>query len=443
MIAGRLGRTRATARCLLAAGIVLRLVTWVLLRPVNRDFHIGVILRMLSAGRLLLSNETDQSYHPPLYYLLATPVFALTHRPKIVQLLSLAFGLATLLALYRLIIDTPLFGRARDRLVLFGLVAVHPQLMTYGLYISNDPLTILLGTATLWQFWRWLDLPSRSRLRTLAVLCGLGLLTKATFLAIVPVLAIVVALLARRFDRSTALRHWLEFVAISTVLGSYKFVENYWHFGSPFVTNLDAGYAWIAEQASGRTLPWAYVGFDVRRLLWHPMGVERRPYLEALYQTFWYEYLPMSNLAEARRWPYHLTGSAVLVVASVPTLIMLAGVVAGLASLPRQLAASGPPSRPERIQLARGISIAVLVAILLLMVGQEMRTHVWSIMHSRLLLPGLVGGLAALQVGWTALRRVSPAFVDRVLLVSIMLTSALLLVQHVTDLALVPLAVAH
>ena len=160
-------------------------------------------------------------------------------------------------------------------------------------------------------------------------------------------------------------------------------------------------------------------------------------------QTFWYEYLPMSNLVEARRWPYYFTGSAVLVAAAAPTLVMLVGIMAGLVSLPRRLIACGVPSRPERIRIARGIAIAVWLAVLLLMIAQESRTHVWSIMHARLLLPALVGGLAALRVGWTALRRAAPALVDRVLLVAITLTSALLLVQHVTDLALVPLAVAH
>jgi hypothetical protein len=74
MIAGRFGRVRAIAWWLLAFGIVLRIVTWILLRPVNRDFHIGVILRMAATGRLPLSNETDQTNHPQLYYLLSTTV---------------------------------------------------------------------------------------------------------------------------------------------------------------------------------------------------------------------------------------------------------------------------------------------------------------------------------------------------------------------------------
>jgi uncharacterized membrane protein len=66
-----------------------------------------------------------------------------------------------------------------------------------------------------------------------------------------------------------------------------------------------------------------------------------------------------------------------------------------------------------------------------------MRTHVWSVMHGRLLLPAMLGALLALRVGWTSLRRIAPRIVDRVLLTTIILMAILMLVQHGTDLALV------
>jgi 4-amino-4-deoxy-L-arabinose transferase-like glycosyltransferase len=256
----------------------------------------------------------------------------------------------------------------RERLALFALVTVHPQLITYGLYISNDTLTILLGTLVMWQFWRWLETPSDARLRWLALCCALGLLTKATFLAIVPVVAVYVLAVAKRIDRSTMWRRVGEFLAIAIVVGCYKYVENYWHFGTPFVSNLDAGYSWIADQTRGRTMPWAYVGFDPLRLLRHPLGNERRPYLEMLYETFWYEYLPMSNLATARRWPYYFTGSAVLVAALVPTLVMVVGAIKAFTSMWAPLTASRPPSRLDRINIVRYLSISVGVAVLALLV---------------------------------------------------------------------------
>src|SRR5262249_39675710 len=186
----------------------------------------GVITRFVDTGRLPVSNETYQSYHPPLYYLLTAPIFAITHRPKVVQMFSLACAIATLVVCYRLIVRTPLFGKMRDRLLPFALVVVHPQVITYGLYISNDTLTILLGAAVALQFWRWLSERSTSRMRWLAVLCGLGLLTKATFVAIIPVVALAVGVVSWRLDRGAAPRRTVEFVGIAAVTGCDKVVAN-------------------------------------------------------------------------------------------------------------------------------------------------------------------------------------------------------------------------
>ena len=199
------------------------------------------------------------------------------------------------------------------------------------------------------------------------------------------------------------------------------------------MTNLDGGYAWIAEQASGRDMPWAYVGFSPRRLLLAQTGTDRRPYLEVLYQTAWYEYLPMSNLVGARRWPYLLVGSAALVTAIVPTLVMLVGIGVTCTS----------PWRRDRVHVARTVFVAAWVALLLLLTIEEFHTHVWSIMHARLLLPALPGALAALCTGWSTLRRRLPAYADRAIRACIVLTTALLLLQHLTDLALVPFRIAH
>jgi 4-amino-4-deoxy-L-arabinose transferase-like glycosyltransferase len=55
-----------------------------------------------------------------------------------------------------------------------------------------------------WQLWRWVTDPSPGSVRMLAVICGLGLLTKATFVAVVPVVAVLLGLIGRRFDRATA-----------------------------------------------------------------------------------------------------------------------------------------------------------------------------------------------------------------------------------------------
>jgi len=437
------GRARSIARALLVAGILLRAITWALMTPQNRDFHLGVITRFVDTGRLPIANETDQSYHPPLYYLITAPIFAVTHRPKVVQMFSLACAIATLMVFYRLLVETPLAGRMRDRLLCFALVAVNPQVITYGLYISNDTLAILLGAAVALQLWLWLHDPAPARVRWLGVLCGLGLLTKATFVAIVPVIAAAVAIVSWRRDRAAAVPRWLEFASIAVVLGAYKFIENYVHFGTPIVTNFDAGYSWMAEQMRGRTMPWAYIGFDWHRLLVAPTGDERRPYLELLYQTSWYEFLPMSNLVAARRWPFYLFASAAMITAVVPTLVAVAGACRTLVGLPRMPRTAAVWPAGAAVRIARATLIAMWLAVLALLVRQEFVMHLWPVMHARLLLPALAGAFAALRVGWDAVRRVSPRAFDRVMRASIAATTLLLLTQHLVDLASVPFRIAH
>ena len=139
-------RARTFGWAILAVGIVLRAATWALMTPQNRDFHLGVITTIVDIGRLPVSNETYQSHHPPLYYILAASIFAVTHRPKVVQMFSLACAIATLLVCYHLMVRTPLFGRMRDRLLLFALtgsatsgnIVVNPS----GPGIGPNPSTV-------------------------------------------------------------------------------------------------------------------------------------------------------------------------------------------------------------------------------------------------------------------------------------------------------------
>jgi len=428
---------RRKARRWLAGGIVLRLITAVVQGPLNRDFHFGVILRMVDTGRIPISNATDQSYHPPLYYALAAPVFALTHRPKAVQMLSLVFAIATLIVLFRLTVRSPLFGSPRERLWAFALLAVQPQLVAYGLFVSNDTLATLIGATCCWLLWRWLDQPGATRLRLLGLACGAGLLTKASFLGFAAVFACVVPVMTYRFDRTTAVRRTLEFVALVVVIGSYKYVENLWYFGALSVTPFDVGADWIVEQAQGRHLPGAYLGTAVRSLFLDPTGNSRQPYAAALFRTFWIEYLPMSNLVLARRWPFFLPGSGALVLAIVPSVLMAAGVAEGLATLPRWLFRRNAPDRDALLAIGTRLPIVLLVSILGIMIVTEFRWHAWSIMHARLLLPACAGAYAALAIGWSRLRAVLGTAADRLVVPVLAALTTLLLVQQVVDMVLV------
>jgi 4-amino-4-deoxy-L-arabinose transferase-like glycosyltransferase len=82
---------------MLPVGILLRIVVFLFVAPINNDDHGEVVRLLVERGRFPALWDTLQAQHPPLYYLMAAPFLRATGSYKGVQLLSLAFSIATLL----------------------------------------------------------------------------------------------------------------------------------------------------------------------------------------------------------------------------------------------------------------------------------------------------------------------------------------------------------
>ncbi|MDP9373656.1 MAG: hypothetical protein M3Q65_14625 [Chloroflexota bacterium] len=132
--------------------------------------------------------------HPPLYYLLAWPVYRLAGPHPLAQLYAvrllgiLPFLLTVWLA-YRL--ATTLFpGDDFLALTVPAAVAFQPQLGFEGAIVNNDILSVCLGAALLWLCAAALRAGlTPPRALALGVALGLGLLTKATLTAFLPLAA--------------------------------------------------------------------------------------------------------------------------------------------------------------------------------------------------------------------------------------------------------------
>lgn len=98
-----MGDPAGLCRRLLLGGMLLRAGVFVFQGGYNDDLHILVLKYWDLHGRLPTTGQYDQGYHPPLYYLLAAIPYFLTHNPKIVQALSLAFSIGTLWVLDRIL----------------------------------------------------------------------------------------------------------------------------------------------------------------------------------------------------------------------------------------------------------------------------------------------------------------------------------------------------
>jgi 4-amino-4-deoxy-L-arabinose transferase-like glycosyltransferase len=191
-----------------------------------------------------------EDYAPPLYYLLAAPIYALTDGwIAALRLFSVVLGGALVVVVY--LIGAEAYP---DQLV-FALggaafVAFVPQHLAMMSAVNNDSLAELLIALVVLQSMRLFRSPtiSKRRLIGLGVTLGLGLLTKATFYyTAVPIAFIALLLHSRRY----ALR--------------------FTHYAFVFLPALLIGAVWWLRNLS------VYGGFDVLGLARHNAIVVGQP----------------------------------------------------------------------------------------------------------------------------------------------------------------------
>jgi len=404
-----------TPKALLGCGIALRMIVFCALKPYNNDQHAEVLQYIVEHGGLPASLELGQAYHPPLYYLLAAAILDLSGSFKAVQGLSLLLSIGSLLVLYRLIFGSGMLRDHRAKWCGFAIVCVLPQFVMNSLYISNDTLTVFLGCLSLLQAHRLIEAPHWKNVLLLAVLLGLGLSTKFTFLAFAPVLLALVWFVAWRtpMPRGTALAMALAFALVAGILGGYKFADNARRYHDPFINNLDSGGGWIAEQSRSYRGLRSYLDFNLPRLVASPT-VEDAPggglddggsYPLMLYGTFWYQHVPESNFTGNRHAPYKYLGSLIYLVALAPSVAVLVGFGLLARRVPPLLAHYDPAKEQDRAMLLAGAAAAICIASFGLLLLSVHKYHVWSIMQGRLLFPAIAGLLAAYGTGAASILR--------------------------------------
>lgn len=390
-------------KVLLVVGVALRFVTFLFLDPQNVDGHSFVISFIAKQGRLPHSGELGQAYHPPLYYLLSTPIYRLSGSFKAVQVLSLALSVLTLLVLYHLIYRTGLIEGRSARLYSFVIACFLPQFVLYGLFVSNDTLSIFLGCCAAWCISVLARSPSPKQFALLALIAAAGLLTKATFLAYLPVLALVVLIVLRNRGYSLA-RSWgaaLAFLVILAAATSYKQIDNYQQYGHAFLSNIDFHPDWAIRQQQTYEGLTSFVNFDFSRLLVSPSFSRstESAYPLMLYATFWYQHVPECSFIGSSRRPFTFLAVLIYVIALVPT----AAIVIGFATLTKRIPAFLQRSGESDVTIARAVGTYAAVGLLFanfgIMLAALAKYHVWSIMQGRLLFPSFFGILVLFAAG--------------------------------------------
>lgn len=361
----------------------MRIVVFIFQSPFNNDDHFGVIQYIYSHHAIPVSNQLSQSYHPALYYVLASLFFP--YGEKIIQLISLLLSIAALYIIYRLIQRLEFVQPVKIKKYCLLLTCLLPQFIMFGNYISNDSLSIFIGALIFFQIFRYINKPGMLNQNILAIYLGLGLLTKGTFLAFIPPLILLIILVnfRRKINLKQSVLSMLVFIFIFSALGSYKYIENAIHFHRPIVHNLEAYFLEQKVMYSG--LKSAY-DINILKLCRYPVLSEhtRHSYPLMLYGTFWYQHIPESNFT-GNQTIYKYLGSCIYIFALLPTLLFFIGFLKILFSI-KSLFNNKNLDSPAFNKAVYGlISLFLLLSSLLLVIIAGVKYNTWGCFQSRLL----------------------------------------------------------
>lgn len=298
-------------------------------------------LTTLTSGRFApellagLDQIEYEDHQPPLYYLLAAPVYALTGGSLFaLRLLSVGIGLGIVLAAHR--VGRSLYPeRPGVALGAAAFVAFWPQHLVFLAAANNDALGWAVVGIGLWAALAFLDPESRLRPAHLGIIVGVALLTKATAYFLAAVLGAAVVLRWWRQDRRDGralLRAVALFLLPALVLGGAWWLRNIQVYGFPDFLGLGAHDAVVADQPR-TSAAIAEAGFGA--YLRDAAATTLRSFFS---QAGWMA-LPLAA-------PYYLAGYGA-------TLLLLAGALRGGQ-------AKSPQRRPKWLLLWLTIALAAL-----------------------------------------------------------------------------------
>lgn len=416
----------------LIVGIAFRIFVFLFQAPFNNDYHFEVIKYIRETKKIPLATQMSQGYHPPLYYLLAQ-IFYLGDksflRLKGLQAFSLLTSILTFIILFSLVKNY--LPSPKIRLYSAWLLALLPQFVMFGNFVSNDSLTNFFGALIIYQCYLFLRRPQFHRLLLLAIWLGLGLLTKATFLAFIPVLLIFVMVVQLKEKKKclSLVAQTLIFVIVFSALGSYKFVQNYIHFGRPFIHNTDplvqeaTRWPWARDQKGTYRGLSSWLDWNIGKLIRQPTFSEstRHSFFLLLYGTLWYQYIHESNL-EGNLTRFRYFGSFLYILAVVPTALMILGAMKFLGE------AFSCLKRKDWKEsfLSQALSISLFLSTLAMIVAVGLKTDVWSCFQARIFFPAIWGMIVLFATGLEAIENKPTLFRIITLLLTILYVSFVL-----------------
>jgi len=215
------------------------------------DFYHDGVRVLYWQHRLPVAEDCWQCYHPPLFYVLGWPLYALGQwiapappgedavALRFLALLPLAAGALTILYGYRLL---QLFAFSRlARLAGLAILLVFPCLFISSYGIEADILLTAILTVFIYDLVRYHLEPDRASIGTLVrmgVLAGLAAATKYNGLVAMASAGVLLGLhwrAGRPFRR--VFRDGLVVLVVAAAIGGWKYVDNVERYGTTMYAN--------------------------------------------------------------------------------------------------------------------------------------------------------------------------------------------------------------
>ncbi len=233
-----------------------------------------------------------EAWQPPLYYLLATPLFLLFGGALLpLRLFSLTLGAGTIVFTFLAAREVSTHPRIHLlALAAAGFVAFIPQHMAMLAGVNNDSLSELLIAIGLWLVLR--ELPMRRGGWALGVVAGLTIITKSHAYVVLPVIAVMLFLTWRRGRLSEWPLAFWRLVALfgpAALLGALWWGRNIAVYGFPDFMAAHRHDLVVADQI--RTSQWL--------ALYGVGGVAQR-FVVTTFQSFWGQFGWMGVVMDRR-----------------------------------------------------------------------------------------------------------------------------------------------
>jgi 4-amino-4-deoxy-L-arabinose transferase-like glycosyltransferase len=285
-----------------------------------------------------------EGWQPPLYYLLAAPIFADTGGSLVaVRLFTLLLGSGVIVLTWRLAREV-VPGAPGVALAAAGFVAFLPQHLAMNAAANNDALTEVIIVLGLWLLARAMLAPPGAGRRewwALGPVLGVGFLTKLTAYPLAGLIAVALLLAARRqaWPVQRFATAALQVYVPAIVLGSFWWVRNIVVYGGLDFLATTKHDAVVVGQP--RTLD---------KLAEWGAGLYARNFFQTTFQSFWGQFGWMGVVMDQRLY--------------VALLVYSAGLLVGLVLAAMAFRRSGRRLRPAQVDVLILLVLALVLAVM-------------------------------------------------------------------------------